>query len=47
MDFSFTELSKISKTAGSEVSPRTVRKDLLIWVAPWTGVLFLGNLWYL
>ncbi|CAM4289328.1 glucuronyl hydrolase [Cytophagaceae bacterium 50C-KIRBA] len=49
VDFSLNELSRLSKTAGNKVSPRTVRNDSLILVAPkdWCSGFFAGNLWYL
>ena len=49
MNFSLQELSEVSLTTGNKVSPRTVRNDSLILVAPrdWCSGFFPGNLWFL
>lgn len=49
MDYSLAELSKIGEAEGNKVSPRTVRNDSLILVAPkdWCSGFFPGNLWLL
>lgn len=49
MNFSLAELSEVSRTAGNKVSPRTVRNDSLILVAPrdWCSGFYPGNLWFL
>lgn len=49
MDYSLSELSKFGKLSENKVSPRTVRNDSLILVAPkdWCSGFFPGNLWYM
>lgn len=49
MNVSLRELSEVSQTAGNKVSPRTVRNDSLILVAPrdWCSGFYPGNLWFL
>jgi unsaturated chondroitin disaccharide hydrolase len=49
VDLTLVELEGLSKKSGIKVSPRTVRNDSLILVAPrdWCAGFFPGNLWYL
>lgn len=49
MNVSLKELKEVSKSAGNKVSPRTVRNDSLILVAPrdWCSGFYPGNLWLL